>query len=59
MAYNGVNSYKFEGVKRLWRHLESNYGDEYFLDLIEDKFGISDQDNNNVESAIKAHIRDS
>mgnify|MGYP000868129666 CR=1 FL=1 len=42
MGNNQVKSYKYEAIKRLWKFLENSYGEDYFTEVIEDKFGISD-----------------
>jgi hypothetical protein len=43
----------------LWGYLGDNFGDEYFLDLIEEQFGISDESNNQNERLIKEYIEKS
>ena len=55
----GVKAYKFQAIKKLWGYLGDNFGDEYFLDLIEEQFGISDESNNQNERLIKEYIEKS
>ena len=43
MVEKKVKGAKYEMAKRLWLLLEEKYGQDYFLDIIEDRFGIANE----------------
>lgn len=43
MTERNVRAARYEGSKRLWNLLGARYGEEYFLDIIEDRFGVADE----------------
>ena len=56
MQDKNVKAAGYEGSKRLWKLLGKYYGEDYFMDIIEDQFGISDEDNEKIERMIRNYI---
>ena len=56
MKDKNVKAAGYEGAKRLWKLLGKYYGDDYFMEIVEDQFGISNEDNEKIERMINRHI---
>lgn len=56
MQDKNVKAAGYEGAKRLWKLLGQYYGADYFMEIVEDQFGISDEDNEKIERMINRHI---
>ena len=57
MQDKNIKAAGYEGSKRFWKLLGKYYGEDYFMDIIEDQFGISDEDNEKIERMIRGYIQ--
>ena len=57
MQDKNVKAAGYEGAKRLWKLLGKYYGEDYFMEIVEDQFGISNEDNEKIERMIRGHIQ--
>ena len=55
MTERNVRAARYEGSKRLWNLLGARYGEEYFLDIIEDRFGVADEQQAQIDRQIRTH----
>ena len=55
MAERHVKGARYEGAKRLWLLLEQRYGEDYFLDIIEDRFGMANEQSDQIDRQIRTH----
>ena len=52
MVQRDVRGAYYEGTKRLWNLIGKYYGQEYFMDIIEDQYGISAEKSNSIDRQI-------